>query len=120
MCNWPVFHPTRLWTKSGAGREVRVTHEFFLKLVTRSVRVSRSLCATRSSCVTRFLRMTRSQRVTRSLLNRAITSARLKDAIFFLHTHVPHVANLNQMGAVGINHLKFRFQSLLNLHVISC
>ena len=30
MCNWPVFHPTRLGTKSGAGREVRVTHEFFL------------------------------------------------------------------------------------------
>ena len=39
---------------------------------------------------------------------------------FFLHTHVHHVANLNQTGAVGINHLKFRFQSLLNLHVISC
>lgn len=87
--------------------------------MTRSVRVSRSLCATRSSCVTRFLRMTRFQRVTRSLLNLAITSLRLKDAIFFLHTHVHHVANLNQMGAVGINHLKFRFQSLLNLHVIS-
>ena len=54
MCNWPV-HPTRLWTKSGAGREVRVTHEFFLKLVTRSVRVSRSLCATRSLCESRAL-----------------------------------------------------------------
>ena len=51
--------------------------------------------------------MTCFQRVTRSLLNLAITSARLKDAIFFLQTRVHHVASLNEIGAEGINQVPF-------------
>ena len=93
--------------------------------MTRSVRVSRSLCATRSLFESRALyaRLGSDSIYARDSLftqtSRLLPSAS-KTQFFFLRTHLHHVANLIEMGAVEINHLKFRFQSLLNLHVISC
>jgi len=72
------------------------------------------------SATTRYLRVTRFFALD-SLFTQASRLLPLPQrGNFFLQAPVHHVANLNEMRTVRINHLKFRFQSLLNLHVISC